>query len=466
MHLSGVNNVAKEIGIIGAGPSGLGLGLFLKKSFEILEKNNHVGGHAASFAEKGFTFDYGPHILFSRDQSVLQFIISTLGVNVNKCKRHNKIAFKDRMINYPFENDLKSLALEDNYACIRDFLINPYKEKYHFPSNMREWFLKTFGEGICSRYLFPYNEKIWNIPVEQLSMGLADRIPNPPAEDILKSSLGYHTEGYLHQLYYHYPKKGGYQAISEAWKMHITMPICYEFNVDRIAWTKDNTITVRSTNGETKTYHRIVSTMPIHEIIKKIDCHIPADIKVAVDKLIVNPMLIISFGVRGIDANQYTAVYFPEKEFWVNRISYPCTFSAENGPENHWSLQAEITCSKNAEIWNKTDAEILNHTKVGLQKRNLLPADDDIVLTRVDRKDYSYVVYDVGYEDNVTKIRSWFKNKGIYLLGRFSYFEYINIDMALNRAIESAIELNQDKGCIETLKRTYLASHWSETCVT
>jgi protoporphyrinogen oxidase len=449
-----VNKVAKEIGIIGAGPSGLALGLFLKKSFDILEKNNHVGGHAASFKDAGFTFDYGPHILFSRDQVLLQFIIHTLGVNVNKCKRNNKIAFKDRMINYPFENDLKSLPLEDNYACIRDFLINPYKETYQFPSNMREWFLKTFGEGICSRYLFPYNEKIWNIPVEQLSMGLADRIPNPPAEDILKSSLGYHTEGYLHQLYYHYPLIGGYQAISEAWK--INMPIQYEFNVDRIVWEKDKTMTLQSTSGETKTYQHIVSTMPVHELVNKIDCHVPTDIKIAIDKLIVNPMFIISFGVRGKDENQYTAVYFPEKEFWVNRISYPCTFSSENGPKNHWSLQAEITCSKNSDIWNKTDAEILHHTKMGLQKRHLLPADNDIVLTRVDRQDYSYVVYDVGYEENIKKIRAWFRSKGIYLLGRFGYFEYINVDMALNRAIELAIELNQHEGCMEILKSTYL----------
>ncbi len=453
--------MVKDIGIIGAGPSGLALALFLKKNFDILEKNNHVGGHASSFVEAGFTFDYGPHILFSRDQAVLQYILNTLGTNVNRCKRNNKIAFKDKMINYPFENDLKSLPLEDNYACIRDFLINPYKDS--FPNNMREWFLKTFGESICSRYLFPYNEKIWNIPVEQLSMQLADRIPNPPPEDILKSSLGYHTEGYLHQLYYHYPKVGGYQAICDAWKMN--RPIHYDFNVDHIAWTENNSIKVTATSGETKAYHRIVSTMPVHELIHKMDCPIPLDVKTAIDKLIVNPMFIISFGVCGIDVNQYTAVYFPEKEFWVNRISYPCTFSKTNGPEGHWSLQAEITCHKNSDTWHKSDAEILEHAKAGLQQRHLLPTDEDIVFTRVDRMDYSYVVYDQGYEENANRVRAWFKSKGIYLLGRFSYFEYINVDMALDRALQLAIELNQDHGSYPTLKSIYLNDHRSAVCM-
>lgn len=444
---------ASRFGIIGAGPSGLALNLFLNSSAEILECNNHVGGHAASFQQQGFTFDYGPHILFSRDQDILNFIITTLGDNVVKCRRNNKISFKNVLLKYPFENDLKSLPLEDNYACIHDFIFNPYKEKFSTPKNMREWFLKTFGEGICSRYLFPYNEKVWNIPVENLAMALADRIPNPPAEDILKSSLGFSTEGYLHQLYYHYPKTGGYQAICEAWKT--AAEITYQFTVDKIELNQGK-ITVFDAQGNSRTYEQLISTMPVHEIIHKLNIEIPDEIQAALDQLIVNPMFVVSFGVRGVDENQFTAIYFPEEEFWVNRISYPCTFSSQNGPEYHWSLQAEITCTKDSDIWQKSDAEILAHVKSGLQKRLLLPADDLIVLERVDRSDRSYVVYDVGYEENVTKVRQWFTSIGITLLGRFSYFEYINVDMAVDRAIKIAMQLNQDHGDFSELKSAYL----------
>ncbi len=448
--------MSSHFGIIGAGPSGLAVNLFLKKSAEIVESNNHVGGHASSFFEKGFTFDYGPHILFSKDQLILDFIIATLGENINRCKRNNKISFKDRIIKYPFENDLHSLPLEDNYECIRHFIFNQYKNQYSIPNNMREWFLKTFGEGICSRYLFPYNEKVWNIPVEKLSMSLADRIPNPPAEDILKSSLGYSTEGYLHQLYYFYPTTGGYQAICEAWKKSAT--IIYQFNVDRIQLTDNKKIRLIDQTGIAREYHQVISTMPVHEILYKLDIKVPNEIKIAIEQLIVNPMFIVSFGIRGIDPHQYTAVYFPESDFWVNRISFPCTFSSANGPEGYYSLQAEITCAKNSNIWHKTAEEMLAHTKQGLQKRGLLPNDEHIILERVDRKDQSYVVYDVGYEENAQKVRAWFSSIGIILLGRFSYFEYINIDMAVDRAIKIAIDLNNDKGDFKQLKSDYLKS--------
>lgn len=443
-----------KTGIIGAGPSGLAVSLFLKGATEILECNDHVGGHASSFFDKGFTFDYGPHILFSRDTEILNFIIQTLGDNVSQCRRNNKISFKDCILKYPFENDLKSLPLEDNYECIHDFIFNPYKEKFIAPNNMREWFLKTFGAGICSRYLFPYNEKVWNIPVENLSMALAERIPNPPPEDILKSSLGYSTEGYLHQLYYHYPKQGGYQAISEAWS-HGSL-ITFQTKVAHIQKMPENKIKLIDQNGLARVYDRVISTMPVHDIIQILELEVPEEIQTAITQLIVNPMFIISFGLRGIDKNQFTAVYFPESEFWVNRISYPCTFSSLNGPTGHWSLQAEITCRKESAIWQKPDAEILLHVKQELQKRSLLPSDDKIILERVDRSDKSYVVYDVGYEENVTKVRNWFASLGIYLLGRFSYFEYINVDMAVTRAIQLAMKLNNEKDDYSQLKSSYL----------
>lgn len=444
---------APSLAIIGAGPSGLALGLFLEKPCDILEAQSHVGGHTSSLVSQGFTFDYGPHILFSRDKPILDFVVATLGDNVSLCRRNNKVSFKNRLIKYPFENDLNSLALEDNYECIHHFLFNPYKEQYVLPVNMKEWFLKTFGEGICSRYLFPYNEKVWNIPIEQLSMSLADRIPNPPPEDILKSALGYNTEGYVHQLYYHYPKTGGYQAICESWKKALT--VRYQFKVDKIQWINGK-IRLINTQGETKDYSEIVSTMPIHELIDKIDIPLPEAIQQAIDQLIINPMILISFGVKGIDPNQYTAVYFPEPEFLVNRISYPCTFSENNGPKEHWSLQAEITCAKGADTWKLSDAEILEHTKQNLQLRNLLPSDGQIVLSRVDRVPHAYVVYDLNYEENANKVRSWCASKGIHLLGRFSYFEYVNVDMAVARAIQVAATLNNDM-MDDTTKTRYLA---------
>lgn len=447
--------MTSKIGIIGAGPSGLALSLFLQQDHEILEANNHAGGHASSFSTQGFTFDYGPHILFSKDQEILDFVIASLGENVSRCRRNNKVYYKNKLIKYPFENDLHHLPLADNYACLRDFLFNPYQANPYPVENMKTWFLAMFGAGMCERYLFPYNEKVWKLPVEQLSLELADRIPIPNPDDILKSALGYSTEGYLHQLFYHYPKQGGYQAIFESWKT--VCPIHYNYKVDRIEKTAQGFFQVSASGQDSRIYQGLVSTMPIHQLANCLAWDLPKDIQDALDSLIINAILIASFGMKGQDQQQLTAVYFPESDFWVNRISYPCTFSPKNGPDGYYSLQAEITCKVNSELWYQAEEEVLAHVRHGLQQRGLLPSDESICLQRLDRQADAYVVYRVGYETLIEKVRSWFASQGIYLLGRFGNFEYLNVDMATDRALNLARRLNQNpQANLDAWRREYL----------
>lgn len=447
------------LGIIGAGPSGLALSLFVQQPHEILEASDHVGGHAASVIEDGYTFDYGPHILFSKDKDILQFLIHILGDNVSRCRRNNKIAFKQKLVKYPFENALNELELEDNFACIHDFLFNTHPKSS--PKNMKEWFLGTFGNSLCEYYLFPYNEKVWNVPIDALSMSLCERIPAPDPTDLLKSALGYSTEGYLHQLYYHYPKIGGYQAISEA--LLGQKQIEYHFKVKDILVLSPNRIIVRDEIGREKEFSRLVSTMPVHQLIHCFEPGlIPTAIIDAVNSLVVNKMVVVSLGIKGNDFNQYTAVYFADRDFLVNRVSFPATFSPYNVPDGHWSIQAEITLAPDSPLYNMSDAELLLHVQDGLIKNGILAFDDEVVYTRIDKINESYVVYTVGYEKRIQSVRAFFASMGIDLLGRFGNFDYINIDMAVERALWLSKQLNNDERPYEAVKLDYLtkAAQW------
>ena len=439
MTRSTKNKKAGRLGILGAGPSGLCMARFLKFDYEIVERSGRVGGHAASFTKDGYTFDYGPHIMFSKNKPVLDFMIRALDGNVMQCRRNNKISFKGKLIRYPFENDLAALDLEDNFQCTWQYFNNPYKAKYAKPKNLEQWLLSVFGKGICDAYLFPYNRKVWNLPVDRLSMLWADRIPCPPPETILRSALGQKTEGYLHQLFYHYPRHGGYQAISEGLARG-TKPVHFHYDIKSIRKLPDGQWEI--TDGKSPmVFAELVSTMSVHDLVKVAKFPIPARVRAAVRSLIVNPMYVVSLGVRGEDPEKMTAIYFPEKEFLVNRVSYPATFSSENAPAGHYSLQAEITCRARSREWKMSDADILEHVIDGLEKRHLLKR-DTVVLTDVKRSKHSYVVYDADYERNVKIIRDWFPRQGIHLVGRFSYFEYINVDGAVARAMEIAGRIN------------------------
>jgi protoporphyrinogen oxidase len=426
-------------GILGAGPSGLCLGRFLRGEHEIVERSGQVGGHASSFFRDGYTFDHGPHILFSKNLPVLDFLVGVLGSNVARCRRKNQISYRGKFIRYPFENDLGSLDREDNFRCIWAYFNNPYRARYRRPKNLEQWLLAAFGAGICEAYLFPYNRKVWNLPVRRLSMLWADRIPRPLPETILQAALGFPTEGHLHQLFYHYPKQGGYQAISEALAREAG-PLRRNYAVTAVSRLRDGRWEI--TDGKTPlAYDRLVSTLPIQDLVRLARFPIPERVREAVRRLIVNPMVLVSLGLRGPDPERRTAVYFPDPDFLVNRISYPATFAAGNAPAGHHSIQAEITCRAGDATWRKSDAEILEHTVAGLEERGLLRR-RAITLADVRRSRHAYVVYDTGYERNVRIIRDWFPRQGIHLVGRFSYFEYINVDGAVERAREIAGRLN------------------------
>lgn len=415
------------------------MSMFLREPSEIVERESHPGGTASSFQTAGYTFDYGPHIMFSRNREVLDFMVHSLGENVHLCRRKNMISFRGRLVKYPFENDLGSLPVEDTFECLRDFLMNEDTARYPQPANLEEWLLARFGRGICERYLFPYNEKVWNIPVASLSMLWAERIPNPDPEDVLRSALGIETEGYLHQLYYHYPLRGGYQSISESWATRCD--VTYDYPVRRIERLEDSSW--RITDGASpREYTRLISTIPIHDLVELVDIEIPERVRAAVDSLIVHPLIVVSLGISGVDEQQLTAVYFPEREFLVNRISFPATFSPHNAPEGTYSIQAEITCRRDSEIWTAGDDEARQHVIDALLERELIPSRDAVAHTNVTRRKYAYVVYDVGYEERAALVRDWFSQQGIELVGRFSYFEYVNVDGAVERALAVAGRLN------------------------
>ena len=77
-------------------------------------------------------------------------------------------------------------------------------------------------------------------------------------------------------------------------------------------------------------------------------------------------------------------------------------------------------------IEEMTDEEIIEHTVSGLREMGL--AGDNVVHTAVDRFKYAYVVYDVDYLENIKIAREYLEGLGLDLVGRFSQFEYLNMD--------------------------------------
>ena len=423
--------------ILGGGISGIALAAHLDENVEVLEKRGRIGGLCGSIIDRGFTFDAaGPHIMFSKNKEVLALMVSVLGDNVHQRRRDNKIWFKSRLVKYPFENDLASLPPEDNFECIYGYLKNPAADAK--PANLAEWSYATFGKGISDKYFIPYNRKIWNYDPHKIGLEFVSRIPKPPMEDVLKSSIGIPTEGYLHQLHFYYPIEGGYEAVVHAFAKKVRGAIRTSAAVARIERKGEGWV-VETANGERRTAGRLVSTMPIHELLA-VWPDAPKTARAAAAKLRYNSLINVLIGVDEDRGFPYTAIYVPDPEILFHRLSFPKAFSEHSVPHGASSIMAEITANAGDGVWEMSDDAVLARTKAELERMGFLdPA--HVAYTRVVRFPYGYPVYDLDYRQNVAELRSSVEATGLRLLGRFAQFDYINSDVCVERAIALASEI-------------------------
>jgi protoporphyrinogen oxidase len=429
--------IRKRLGILGGGISGIALAAHLDEDLDILERGSRIGGLCATVVEDGFTFDAaGPHIMFSKNKEVLNLMIGVLGDNVHQNRRENRIYFKGSLVKYPFENDLASLPKEDNFECIRDYIVNPRANET--PTNLAQWSYATFGAGISDKYFIPYNEKIWNYDANKIGTEFVERIPKPPMEDVLKSAIGISTEGYLHQLYYSYPTHGGFEAIVKAFAERVKGEIHTRWTVASVEKI-ENGWRVESDGGEVREYDTLVSTLPIHELLK-VWKDAPQQVHDETAKLRYNSLINVLIGNSTDPGHNYTALYVPDPKLLFHRLSFPKAFGSECVPPGGSSIMAEITSNAGDGIWEMSDEALLDRVIGEVESIGFVDR-ASIIYRKVVRFTYGYPVYDLEYRKNVTAMRAAVAATGLHLLGRFAQFDYINSDVCVERALKMADEL-------------------------
>jgi len=424
------------IGILGGGLTGCTLGrlLFDKGwSFEILEAENEIGGLLRSANVKGYTFDLGgPHILFSKNKQALDFLLNAIAGNVSTRRRNTKVIFKGRFVKYPFENGLSDLPLTDNLACLAGFtvaVIGNKARRKRKATNLREWCLMSFGQGISKRYLIPYNEKIWKFPLPEIAIGWVERIPNPPWRDVFKSSLGIETEGYAHQLNFHYPRTGGIQSVIEGLTKDFPDKIVKDFEVKSISKVEGKWVI--SDGRRTRRYDAIISTLPLPTLAAA--ANLPDPVRRAAQNLKVNSVICACIGGMKLRRTDLSWLYIPSKRALAHRVSFLSNSSEMVAPVGKSSFIADITCKFGDTVWNMSDEDIVGRTIKDLIAEGILES-AEFEVSLVTRQRYAYVIDDLPRLGNIRTIMKHLNDVGLMTLGRFGEFEYLNMDGIVSRS--------------------------------
>lgn len=426
-----------EIGILGGGISGLSLASFLTRKCEVLEADATTGGLARTYHSDGFSTDVGGHIMFSKNKPVLELMVRQLGDNVALRRRNNRIAYKDKQVKYPFENGLGVLDKEDLYDCLIGFLKNdaPPPPHPHFAA----WMYYTFGKGITDRYLLPYNRKIWKLDPASMGIDWVERVPRPPMEDVVKSALGIETEGYTHQLHFHYPKRGGIQSLVDSFAADVATrtSVVTGYRVTRIRKTDAGWVV-----NDEREYEELASSIPLESLLAALP-DVPAQVTDSARELRYNAVRIVMLGIdrrEGLD--EMTALYVPDEKVAFHRVCFNCTFSPDMAPAGCAALCCEITTRPDHPLFDASDDELYRRCEEGLRHLGVLRPEDRVVARLVRAERLAYVVCDLGYGRNTRTVLDYLTSIGVHTLGRLGRHQYVNMDACVAGAQELASVLD------------------------
>lgn len=423
-----------KLAILGGGLSAISLAYFLQDSEQIeeitiLEKEDDIGGLCRSIHKDGYTYDIGPHILFSKDKEMLQMMLDVVP-ETNKLRRSNQIIHKGKYVQYPFENDLSKLPPEDLNYAITAFQNNPY-ENYD-AQNMLQFFLKTFGEGITNLYLRPYNEKIWKHDPSFMDTQMVERIPKPTDEEIMRSAAGETVDGYVHQLYFDFPKEGGIEAVVKGFADRLNDKCKVLLNQTITAVDKGADGYIVKANGQEFTCDKVVSTIPVQEFT---DVYTSAAEAVGtyVDDLKYNSIIIAFVKTKKDLSGDNFAFMTADKNVLFHRIS-KMDFLGDAYKSDGATYMVEVTYKQKDWIDRLSQEELEKKIVEGLQSIQFIEAPEEAEFINITKHQYAYVIYDLNHKGNMEKVREYYNAQGVYLNGRFGNFEYWNMDKILRES--------------------------------
>ncbi len=410
--------------IIGAGLSGLSAAYHMGSGYKVLEREGEVGGLCRSVTTRDYTFDLAPHIFFSGSQYVNGLVNELLNGDLIKQRRRAYIYLNGTYVEYPFEVNLHGLPQQVIDECIDGARHRPNIQ----PRNFMEWIRATMGEGVARNYMVPYNEKIWKYPLDEMSFDwVAGRVPSPSVEEMIKGAKGKVERDYGPNAYFLYPRVGGIGAIPNAFAKRVK-DISLNSNVLEIRSGGKRLDVLYTRNDEPKRLEadRVLSSVPLPELVKMIKSA-PEEVVKASERLIYNSLACFNIGVDRPAISDKHWLYFPEKEYVFNRISFPMNLSSETTPKGRSSIVVEVTYRGAKPDPEETKEKV----REGLIHAEILRGDDELeVFDALDFK-YAYVVYDLQHRGNVNLIQTYLDSLRVSSMGRFGEWEYLNMDKAI-----------------------------------
>jgi protoporphyrinogen oxidase len=440
--------------LLGGGPAACGAAHQLratgKAQVTLLERQNIVGGNAASFFWGGQWLDYGSHRLHHTvDPRILADMRQMLGDDLRDFARHGRIRLRGSWLHFPIQTLDLLLRLDKQFAfgMLRDAVMRAVSKRADGES-FASVLEANLGPTMSRHFYFPYARKMWGYEPEQLSKIQAQKRVTAGSFAKLVARLLKPVGGgnYFYM-------RNGYGQISTAYAKQAAA-----LGADlKLGWTAERVERsptpgyawrVTATHDGERTAidaDYLWSTIPITLLAKMMGDPPDARVLAAAREIEYRAMVLVYVQ---LPVQQYTttdAHYFPEESVRLTRLSEAKNYFRHEEPRGTTVLCAEYPCSIGDDLWMASDDALAAQMTRDVATAGIpLPAAP--IAVQVRRLPQAYPVYRSGYEIPFGVLDEWASELPRALVfGRQGLFAHDNTHHALAMAYAAVDCLDGDR---------------------
>ena len=371
-----------------------------------------------SFEINGFRFDRFVHLSFAKDERVNAIFRTSSPEIITHIPNPYNI-YKGIWIKHPAQNNLYPLTENEKKKIVDDFLARP--QKIEKVDNYEQWLRFQFGNYFAEHFPLVYTKKYWMKEAKYLrTEWVGNRIYQPSVDEVIEGCKTAETPVTYYAKEMRYPSKGGFKEYLK--ELAKDADIKYNNTVTKIDTAK-KIVTVN--NNTTYHYQRLISSIPLPEIIQCLD-QVPSQVVDACNKLECTSGYHISIALKTKNIPPYLWWYIYDEDILAARVYSPSLKSPDNAPEGCSSLQMEVYCKEN----DYTEQELLNGTVGKLIELGIIEK-EDILFTHVGFEKYANVIFSEPIYESRKIVQDYLKSCNIELIGRFGEWDYLWTDQSL-----------------------------------
>ena len=432
--------MTKKIAILGTGMAGLGAGHRLKSEpvdIQFFDKNANYGGVTTTMQlPSGFTFDYGPHVSFTKDERIQDLFAGNVDGAYETIQYKLNNYWQGHWVTHPVQNNMYGLPTDLVTKVICEFA-DLKQEEQASPANYEEWLLGSYGATFSQTFPMVYTLKYHTTAAANMSTEwIGPRMYRPSLSEVVRGSLVNVTPNIHYVTHFRYPTRGGFMSYIHPF----AQPSKSHFN-HRLVRLDPKEHRLEFSNGATFSYDGVVSSIPLPDLIPLIE-GAPPDVIEAAEKLACTTCVLVNIGVARPDVSGVHISYFYDPDIVFTRVSFPHKMSPNNAPPGTSSIQTEIYGSKKYKPIDKDPDEYIQPVIDDLIRCGLIEAGDAILEKRAMKLDYANIIFDLDRKPSLDTVHGYLDSIGVAYCGRYGDWGYMWTDESFKsgeRAAETAL---------------------------